>query len=197
MVLSYEKINLEAEGRASLIEKAKVPHDIEDRDGELIIQVQEDRFGDALFSFIQGIVRISDITYTRTERVRSLFFEEWRELVSKLAPKEQVHFNYNDPDLDPKKEYPIDCMVERGMIPFFIFGIANDEQCLAATVSLMKYESLGKKFHSIAIFEDLEEIKPRNYAMLSNTCEKQLATVQAGRERLEKYVDRHSGLATS
>lgn len=188
MVLSYENINLDTKTRRSIIEKAKNRYGIEDHEGEFVIVIENERYGDALFSFIQGIIHISDVNYLKTERVRSAFLDEFKELIGSIAPYERVHLDYHDPDLDPKKEYPIDCMVEGGSKPLFIFAIANDEQCMAATISLMFYEKVGKQIHSVALFENQEEIGRRHVARLSNVCEKQLSNIQAGRERLQKYA---------
>ena len=195
MVLSYENINLDTLTRRSIIEKAKNRYGLEDREGEFVIVIEDERYGDDLFSFIQGIIHISDVNYLRTERVRSAFADEFKELAESIAPPERVHLNYSDPDLDPKNEYPIDCMIEGGSKPLFIFAIANDEQCMAATISLMFYEKVGRQIHSVALFENQEDIGRKRVAQLSNVCEKQLSNINAGKERLQKYAQDYVAVA--
>lgn len=40
---------------------------IDDRNGELVLPVPDDRFGDALYSFVQAILNISDVAYLTRE----------------------------------------------------------------------------------------------------------------------------------
>ena len=51
---------------------------VEGRDGQLVPPVPEDRFGDALFTFIQAILKISDVSYLSREYVRSTFRDDLR-----------------------------------------------------------------------------------------------------------------------
>jgi len=46
---------------------------VEDRNGELVLDVQDERYGDALYSFVQALLKITDISYLARERVRSTF----------------------------------------------------------------------------------------------------------------------------
>ncbi len=49
--------------RYQIISNALEAFNVEDRFGELIFKVQEDRFGDALYSFAQALVRMGDVLY--------------------------------------------------------------------------------------------------------------------------------------
>ena len=49
--------------RYQIISNALDTFNVEDRFGELIFKVQEDRFGDALYSFAQALVRMGDVLY--------------------------------------------------------------------------------------------------------------------------------------
>jgi hypothetical protein len=49
-----------------IIEKARNHYGLEDREGEFAIVIEGERYGDALFSFIQGIINISDVNYLKT-----------------------------------------------------------------------------------------------------------------------------------
>lgn len=62
MQLSYDDIDLDTKTRNALIEAAKNMFHLEDRDGELVLPIPDASYGDALFSFVQGLSRISDIS---------------------------------------------------------------------------------------------------------------------------------------
>lgn len=43
---------------------------IEDRDGELVLRVPQNRYGDALYTFVQALLKISDVSYLSRQQVR-------------------------------------------------------------------------------------------------------------------------------
>ena len=57
--------------RQKIISNALSTFQIEDRDGELILQVPDGRYGDALYSFVQGLLKISDVTCLSREQAES------------------------------------------------------------------------------------------------------------------------------
>ena len=59
--------------RQTIIANALSLFDVEDRDGELIRRVRNGLYGDALFSFAQAILKIADVSYLSSERVRSAY----------------------------------------------------------------------------------------------------------------------------
>ena len=48
--------------RQKIISNALSAFRVEDRDGELIARVSEDRFGDALYSFVQALLKVTVLT---------------------------------------------------------------------------------------------------------------------------------------
>ena len=59
--------------RHEVISSALSLFDVEDRDGELVIRVRDGLYGDALFSFVQAILKIADVSYLANERVQSAY----------------------------------------------------------------------------------------------------------------------------
>ena len=48
---------------------------VEDRDGELLLGIPDEQYGNALFSFVQALLKISDVSYLSRERARSTFMD--------------------------------------------------------------------------------------------------------------------------
>jgi hypothetical protein len=71
MHLSYEidEKDLRKGGRAKIISDSLANFGIEDRNGEFLIPVLDDQFGNAFFNFVQGLLKISDISFLKRERV--------------------------------------------------------------------------------------------------------------------------------
>ena len=47
-----------------------------DRSGELVLPILDERYGDSFFSFVQALLRISDVSLLTREIVRSTFVED-------------------------------------------------------------------------------------------------------------------------
>src|SRR5208337_2944891 len=71
--------DLRSGGRQKIISNALSAFSVEDRNGELILSIDGDQYGDALYSYIQALLKISDVAYLSRERVRTTFMEDVRE----------------------------------------------------------------------------------------------------------------------
>jgi hypothetical protein len=70
---------------------------VEDRDGEFIIPVTDERYGDALFNFVQAISKVSDVSFLTRERVRSTFLEDLKSFLQSHVPPDRLSFDWTDP----------------------------------------------------------------------------------------------------
>ena len=75
MHLTYDidENDLHQGNRQKIISNALSVFQVADLDGELILGVQDEQYGDALYSFIQALLKISGVSYLSHERVRSTF----------------------------------------------------------------------------------------------------------------------------
>ena len=158
MHLSYEDLDLKHGGYKEIIDNIVSAFGLDNRQGELILPVPETRFGDALFSFIQALVKLSDIKYLQRERIRSLFMEEFKGFLGEAIPQQYRQFDYAHPERDPKRVYIVDCLLKATKRPVFIFGITNDSKCQTVTNIIYWWEKQGDHFDITAIFENQEEI---------------------------------------
>ena len=62
--------------RQQIIANALSAFAVEDREGELMLTVRDERYGDTLFDFIQALLKITDVTYLSRERVKSARFSD-------------------------------------------------------------------------------------------------------------------------
>ncbi|MBN1539285.1 MAG: DUF1828 domain-containing protein [Candidatus Thermoplasmatota archaeon] len=188
MHLSYEEIDLETKTRQGIIDRTLVTYNITNRDGELVILLQDNNFGDTLFSFIQGLLHISDVTYLKREMVRSAFYDEFKNLVTSKVPEKLINFDYNDPIHDPNSLYPVDCCIQTKPINVFIFAVQNDNKCRDATIAILQFEKFGIEFRPAAIFENQEEINRKVLARFSDVCDKQFSSISSAKERWDRHM---------
>lgn len=174
--------------RQKIISNTLSTFQIEDRDGELVLDVPEERYGDALFSFVQGLLKISDVSYLSRERVLSTFMDDFRTVMSEAIPEERRSFDWSDPEHDPQGMYTVDCRVNGLRRPLFVHALSSDGRTRDATIALLQFERWEMPFRSLAIFEDQESINRKVLARFSDVCEKQFSNLTSNRERIARFL---------
>lgn len=177
--------------RQKIIDSTLTGYDILNDDGELKVRVPENRYGDSLFSFLQGLIKISDISYLNRERVKSTFMEDFRSFIRETVDPKRFTFQYVNEKHDPNGKYPVDCRINGVKTPLFMFAIQNDDQCRDATINLHQYESWGMDFYPMAIFQDQENINRRVLARFSDVSEKQFSGLYGKEDKIQDFIQKY------
>ena len=190
MHLTYDidEKDLHTGTRQKIISNALSTFRIEDRDGELVLDVPDERYGDALFSFVQALLKISDVSYLSRERVRSTFMDDFRTLLCEAVPEERRSFDWSDSEHDPRGMYTVDCRINGMRRPLFVQALDGDGKTRDATIALLQFEKWGIRFGSLAIFEDQESISRKVLARFSDVSEKQFSSLTPNRERIARFL---------
>lgn len=190
MHLTYdlEERDLQKGTRAKIITNALSAFFVEDREGELALFVPDEQFGDALYSFVQAILRISDVTFLSRERVISTFLEDFRAFVTDKVPADRLTLDWHDPAHDPEARYPVDYRINGMPKPLLVYALPSDDRVRDATIFLSRFERWGLSFRSVGVFEDQEQVSRKVLARFSDVCEKQFSSLAANRDRIERYL---------
>jgi hypothetical protein len=192
MHLSYriETADLNKDGnRRKLINKALARFDIKNDEGELVCKVDHGQYGDALFSFVQGLIQVFDVSFLSRNIVKSTFVEDLKKLIAEKVPEKRVAFDWSDPEKDPEGKYLVDCRINGMPQPLFVFAITNDDKCSLATITIHYYEKQGKPFRSLAVFENMEEMNVKAVARLTDVCGRQFSNLSSNRDRIAGFLD--------
>ena len=175
--------------RQKIISNTLSTFGVEDRDGELLLDIPDEQYGNALFSFVQALLKVSDVSYLSRERAWSTFMDDFRALLSQVAPEERRVFDWSDPLRDPKGIYTVDCRIYGMPRPLFVHALISDGRTRDATIALHQFERWEIPFRSLAIFEDQESINRKVLARFSDVCDKQFSSLTLNRKRITRFVD--------
>ncbi len=187
MHLSYSGVDLSAPTRTKIIEEALTASGVTSNNGELRLVVPSEDFGNALFSFVQALARTSTVAQMTREKVASAFAEDFRELLTSIVPSGRLHWDWRNEQQDPDGHYPVDCKINSLAVPWFVFGVRNDDKCRNTTITCLMHERWGERFNSLVVFEDQQDIQRIALAQLSDIVGKQFSSL-GDRPRISAYI---------
>lgn len=178
--------------RYQIISNALDTFNVEDRFGELILRVKNDRFGDALYSFAQALVKMGDVLCLSKEYVQPTFMDDFHSLLNEHVPVSRIDPNWYSEELDSQGKYTVDCKIDRrinGMSePLFVYALSNDDRIRDATIALQKFLSWDIKFSPMGIFKDRDDTNSKVRARFDDVCEVQFPNMEVYRNEIVDYI---------
>lgn len=190
MHLTYEmdEKSLQQGNRHKVITNVLSTYSVSDRDGELLTTIVNEDYGNALFSYIQALMKLTDVTFLSRERVRSTFREDFIALMSEAVPENRRKFDWFDSDHDPTGNYTVDCRVNGMAKPVMIFALNGDDRTRDATISILSFEKWRIAFQTLAIFENQENVNRKVLARFSDVSGKQFSSLEANKPRISTFL---------
>ena len=177
--------------REKIISNALSTFNVEDRFGELILEVKDARFGDALYSFAQALIKMGDVLCLSKESVKSTFIDDFQSLLHEVVPTENMKFNWNDPKHDSDRKYTVDCRINGLPEPFFIYALANNDRIRDATIKIQKAIQWQIPFRPLGIFQDRGVANRQVVARFNDVCEVQFPKMDENQNEISTYIEKN------
>jgi len=190
MHLTYdlEEKDFQRGTRQKIISNVLSAFSISENDGELFVPIKDENYGDALFTFVQALLKITDVSFLSRERVTSTFLDDFRSMVSGIVPEERRVFDWFDSTNDPQAKYQVNCRINGMPKPLFVFALPSDDRIRDATISILQFEKWKLNFRTMAIFEDQEMVNRKVLSRFTDACEKQFSSL-AAKDRIVAYLN--------
>ena len=190
MHLTYEidEKQLQQGTRQKVITNALSTYSVSDRDGELLAKIINEDYGNALFSYIQALMKLTDLSFLSRERVKSTFREDFIACISETVPENRRKFDWFEATHDPTGNYMVDCRVNGMAKPLYVFALNTDDRTRDATISIHSFEKWGISFQSLAIFENQENINRKVLARFSDVSGKQFSSLETNKPRITAFL---------
>jgi hypothetical protein len=190
MHLTYDidESTLHSGTRREIISRALSMFDVEDHNGELILDVPEESYGDALYDFAQALLKITDVTYLSRERVQSTFFQDMHRLLSNVVGEARMELGWHDPTHDPQGHYSVDCRINGIAVPLFVYALSNDDRTRKAAIALHQFRAWQVPHHSLGIFEHERSTSKQASAQINDVCDKSFVGIDANAYLIEQYL---------
>ena len=193
MHLSYEidENSLRSGTRRKIIWNALTMFDVQEHNQELTIDVSDGRYGDALYDFIQALLKITDVSYLSRERVQSTFMDDFRMLLHESVPnpENRMFFDWHDQDRDPQKKYKVDCLINGMPEPVLAFALSSDNKTRDATIALHQFKEWGASFRPVAIFKSPKAVGRRVFARFNDVCKNNFVGIDESYASIGQYLD--------
>ncbi len=190
MHLSYgiDEADLFRDTRHEIIKNALSEFQVQDRNGELVLEVEDYQYGDALFRFVQALIKVCDVNYLSRERIKSTFYEDFQSLISQVVPLGFFHFDWYDPVHDQERIYKVDCRIDSQEAPLYVYALSSNDRTRDTTISLMEFKQWSVPFHSIGIFQDTKNISKNVFKKFSKVCDKEFANLEENKLEIATYI---------
>jgi Domain of unknown function DUF1828 len=188
MQLSYDldESDLQDGNREEIIGRTLLASRVQNRQGELILPIEGELFGDSLYNFVQALIKIDDIRFLSRQRVRSTFIDDFKRLVERIVPETRRAYRWHDPDKDPEKKYEVDYKLNGTETPLFVFALDTNDKVRDATITLGAFERWGLKYKSLGVFEDEEAINRKVLARFLDMGVQAFSSLSATEDRFKR-----------
>ena len=150
--------------RQDIISRALSSFGVKDRGGELILEIKDTGYGNALYAFAQALLKITSVTsISQKQTPRKTFKGAFKEMIYSVASKDRIELDWFHEEYDPDGRYKVDCRINGMRMPLFVYALPTDRKISQATITLYEFKAWNiPDFRSIGIIRDRTKISQKS-----------------------------------
>jgi len=170
--------------RQAIIRRTLSAFQIENRRGELVLPINEDRYAEALYAFIHALLKIDDIRFLSRDRAAPTFYAEFRNFVETRVAPERLQRKWHHQQKDSAGLYVADYRINGRPRPLYLFGMASPDKVNVATIALHQYEDWGISGDAVGVFDNPERIPKRVQQRFTDVGARVFSSLGVAEERI-------------
>ena len=150
--------------RQDIISRALSAFGVKDRDGELILEIRDTGYGNALYAFAQSLLKITSVTSISWKHAhRKTFMSEFKDMMYSVTSKDRIELDWFHEKHDPEGKYKVDCRINGMRTPLFVYALSTDKKVDRATIALYEFKAWNiPDFRSVGIIRDQTKVSRKS-----------------------------------
>ena len=150
--------------RQDIISKALSAFGVKNRDGELIFEIRDTSYGNALYAFAQALLKITSVTSIPWKNAHGkTFMSEFKEMMYSVVLKDRIELDWFHEEHDPEGRYKVDCRINGMRTPLFVYALSTDRKVNQATIALYEFKAWKiPDFRSVGIIRDRTKVSRKS-----------------------------------
>lgn len=163
-----------------------------DRDGELILKIENDDYITAYYQFTQALMKVSDIEFLSRSRKKKSFVKDFENLMYQAVDESRCFFKWHDQENDPVGRYIVDCKINSMSKPIMVFALNNNQKTANSTVTIHQLQKWNLSFYPMGIFSDMTALDRKTLTRFTDVCKNTYSNIDdfENRESAIRYIQR-------
>lgn len=187
MRLSYS-YEIDTPKKEQILSQVLNDMEIQNDNGNLFIDTKLEHIVYAINRFALAISKIISMSNFRREVVKSLFYEDLQNFVTKdllqFFPKD----NYQP--IERREDLIVDYYIPSAHKDIFLFGALDFNKTRLVSISCLEFLRNNIPFRSVVVHEDFESLPAKDRKIITNIVDKQFTDLEDFKANAVKYLER-------
>ena len=163
---------------------------IQNDNGNLFIDVPPIQTYNAIMRFTQTISKVTNMQIYRREVIRSLFYDDLQDFITKELFQFMPISNYLP--IGEREDLEVDYSFQVHPKKLFLFGVKDNSKARLVSISCLEYMRKKIPFRSIIVHEDFDQLSAKDRRIITNVVDKQFTDFSDFKANAHGFFERET-----